>query len=127
MNTRIQNSLDDAGATSCLARTRARRRASAHHVPQVLITDVRQYLRGPGGRLNSGERDGEGRFRIKSGMSSLNAPARPTGGVQLMDPTKAISLNVVKRAADAPKDKARPDIYSPPPHLRSILNHCFLS
>lgn len=56
-------------------------------------------------RLTAGPRDESGRFRVTKGMSSLSAAedvSQKKNGVTLMDPTKAISCNVVKRFADAP-------------------------
>lgn len=56
-------------------------------------------------RLTAGPKDESGRFRVTKGMSSLSAAedvSRKKDGVTLMDPTKAISCNVVKRFAEAP-------------------------
>ena len=47
--------------------------------------------------LISGPRDETGKFRIAKGMSSLNKPTEQTRGVQLLDPSKAISLNKARR------------------------------
>ena len=62
-------------------------------------------------RLTAGPKDESGRFRVTKGMSTLAAPEddaskKPTG-VRLLDPTKAISCNVVKRfAEEAPRGGA---------------------
>lgn len=59
-------------------------------------------------RLTAGPKDESGRFRVAKGMSSLNAAeedVKQKTGVTLMDPTKAVSCDVVKRklmTADAP-------------------------
>ena len=64
-------------------------------------------------KLNQGPRDDAGRFRITKGTSSLATPEEKRAeenrerGVTLVDPTKAVYLHTVKRAADAPREREK--------------------